>query len=237
MQNVLWLSVFVAGLAGLSHGQRINLPGGLFYDVEVSDAPCLEVAKDFQEEFVDSDRDSVCSQFGAGQWTKYRGGYVGTFFSAINTSTSLDHCLQLAAGQIVAEAMCHHVDRLKDTCVCDQLVCVTEVTNREMDRDELLRCSGFGKKMCVHLSGAISTACRGVIDNPATGTGVQFDQSRVPRDCDQSRCRSALETSTTTTTRATRGATSGAPRMATILGGGVYLAGAVVVAWVVSMVL
>jgi len=197
MQNLLWVSLFFAGLAGLSHGQRISLPGGLFYDVELSDVPCLEVVNEFKEEFVDLDRDSACSQFGARQWSKFRGGYVGTFFPAIRTTTSLDECLQLAGPiegaqkKLDAATMCHHVERLKDTCVCDKLFCVTDVINREIEPEELYRCRGFSQKMCVNLSGLVSSACRAVIDNPPEGPGIQFDLSVVPHECDQSQCRSA----------------------------------------------
>jgi len=200
-QKLLCHFVFVAGLAGLPYGQRITIPipGGSYYDMEPSDAACHNMANEFQKEFRDANGDSPCATSGR-RWSVYAAGYVGSFFEEIKGSTGLNQCLQLSGQQSAgqprdtAQAMCRHVDSMTNACICDQLFCVNDQTNREIDPEELNRCREFGKKMCVHFSDAISSACRGVVYHPATGTGVRFDQSLVPRECDQSQCRSAAST-------------------------------------------
>jgi len=193
MQNLLSVSFLVAGLAALSHGQRITIPGGQFYDLEQSDLSCLEVALEFQKRFFISD----CAINNMEEWNKYRGGFVGSFFPEIKTSVGLGDCTNLAGRKltlqerILAQSMCNHISGLRETCACDRLRCANDRTNGETKPEELSRCSGFSQKMCLHFSRAISTSCSDLINKPPKGAGVDFDYTSVPRNCDEDQCRSA----------------------------------------------
>jgi len=224
----------------------VSLPGVAGSDVTVTgaDVQCHRLALTFAEQYVQTTPPTTCTTaLGTPLWNKFRVGFTGTLFPGIRTTTSKADCDTaadaLGADVATAKLMCTNVDTITKACGCDKLSCVNDNVNTGITASEWTSgCQAFPQNLCHAFQTPVATACSTAITavvNANVGATKVYSAASVTATCTAADCRIAPATPAPTSSTTTPSTTSGALRMPTIMGGGVYLAGAVVAAWVASI--